>query len=223
MRLFAAIGAFIIALALNATPGKATVLYQSIPDLSASRSDSLCSNCPDIGPVQSIGQIFSFGASATAKSLSFVVSNDYVWPTSVTVGIYEDAGGAVGANIYRQTFTTFASDVPTAGLTDVLSVNLGTGLTLGSGSYIVFLTNSSGLGVATFGGGPGNAIYNYDSTFPDLTGNPYASLPGQDIGVLFSSTSAIPEPATWTMLLVGFAGIGFFARRRKPALTFQLT
>jgi hypothetical protein len=33
-------------------------------------------------------------------------------------------------------------------------------------------------------------------------------------------TSAVPEPPTWTMLMLGFAGIGFMAYRRKskPAL-----
>jgi hypothetical protein len=35
-----------------------------------------------------------------------------------------------------------------------------------------------------------------------------------------SSVSAVPEPSTWAMMLLGFAGIGFVAYRRKskPAL-----
>jgi hypothetical protein len=162
MKNVAAVGSFILAMAFGGASAGATVLYQSIPDLSAPRFDSFCSNCPGLADQQSVGQIFSFGASATAKSLSFVVSNDYVWPTPVTVGIYQDAVGTVGANVYMQTFTSYASDTPTANFTDVVSVNLGSGVTLGSGSYIVFLTNSTtGLAIATFGGQPGNAIYNY--------------------------------------------------------------
>ena len=31
-------------------------------------------------------------------------------------------------------------------------------------------------------------------------------------------TSAVPEPSTWAMMILGFAGIGFMAYRRKPAL-----
>jgi hypothetical protein len=33
-------------------------------------------------------------------------------------------------------------------------------------------------------------------------------------------TSAVPEPSTWAMMLLGFAGLGFMAYRRnsKPAL-----
>jgi hypothetical protein len=37
----------------------------------------------------------------------------------------------------------------------------------------------------------------------------------------FSVSSAVPEPSTWTMFILGFAGIGFMAYRRKhngPAL-----
>jgi hypothetical protein len=35
------------------------------------------------------------------------------------------------------------------------------------------------------------------------------------------NVSAVPEPSTWAMLLLGFAGIGFIACRRKsrPALS----
>jgi hypothetical protein len=233
MRLSAAIGAFILALGFGSASVSATVLYQSIPDLSAPRFDTFCSNCPGIADQQSVGQIFSFGASATAKSLSFVVSNDYVWPTSVTVGIYQDAVGTVGASVYKQTFASFVSDVPTTNSTDIVSVNLGGGVTLGSGNYLVFLTNSTtGLAIATFGGQNGNAIYDYASTFPDLAGNPYASLVDQpdpnalptvqDIGVLFSSdsVSAVPEPSTWLMLLFGFVGIGFITYWRNSKLAY---
>jgi len=232
MKNVAAVGSFILAMAFGGASAGATVLYQSIPDLSAPRVDSFCSNCPGgDGDQQSIGQIFSFGATATAKSLSFVVSNDYfvsnvsVWPTSVTVGIYavgtyQDGVGTVGANVYSHTFSSFVSDAPKNN-TDVVSVNLGSGITLGPGNYIVFLTNSTtGLAIPVFDTGLGNGVYDYASTFSNLTGNPYASLTGEDIGVLFSSdaVSAVPEPSTWAMLLLGFAGIGFITYRRNAKL-----
>jgi len=36
----------------------------------------------------------------------------------------------------------------------------------------------------------------------------------------FPQVSGVPEPSTWAMMLLGFAGIGFMAYRRKskPAL-----
>jgi PEP-CTERM motif len=52
----------------------------------------------------------------------------------------------------------------------------------------------------------------FDATLVDLAGN-------SDSIVVFGPT-AVPEPSTWAMLLLGFAGIGFMAYRRKskPAL-----
>ena len=35
------------------------------------------------------------------------------------------------------------------------------------------------------------------------------------IGLDDVSVTAVPEPATWAMMILGFAGIGFIAYRRK--------
>lgn len=34
--------------------------------------------------------------------------------------------------------------------------------------------------------------------------------------VTFDNVAAVPEPSTWAMMLLGFAGVGFMACRRKP-------
>jgi hypothetical protein len=57
--------------------------------------------------------------------------------------------------------------------------------------------------------------FNGPDTF--FLGQPFlAGLTGTD----FAVTAAVPEPSTWAMLILGFAGIGFMAYRRKskPAL-----
>jgi PEP-CTERM motif len=43
---------------------------------------------------------------------------------------------------------------------------------------------------------------------------------GVDGTTFTSAVSAVPEPSTWAMMLLGFAGVGFMAYRRKskPAL-----
>jgi hypothetical protein len=33
-----------------------------------------------------------------------------------------------------------------------------------------------------------------------------------------SLTSAVPEPSTWSMVILGFCGLGFLALRKKSAL-----
>jgi PEP-CTERM motif len=48
-------------------------------------------------------------------------------------------------------------------------------------------------------------------TFDTLSGHDYSS----------NAVGAVPEPSTWAMLLLGFAGIGFMAYRRKPKPAFM--
>ena len=42
-----------------------------------------------------------------------------------------------------------------------------------------------------------------------------------DIDKVTVSVAAVPEPSTWAMMILGFAGVGFMAYRRKskPALS----
>jgi hypothetical protein len=35
-------------------------------------------------------------------------------------------------------------------------------------------------------------------------------------------TSAVPEPSTWAMMILGFMGVGFMAYRRKSQGHFRL-
>jgi hypothetical protein len=47
------------------------------------------------------------------------------------------------------------------------------------------------------------------------TGDPYGGFGGSAVGSIFADVDPVPLPATWTMLIVGFAGLGFFACRAK--------
>jgi PEP-CTERM motif-containing protein len=53
-------------------------------------------------------------------------------------------------------------------------------------------------------------------TFQPFIGDP--PRPGDPVGLdNITITQAVPEPATWAMMLLGFGAIGFAMRRRKPA------
>jgi hypothetical protein len=80
---------------------------------------------------------------------------------------------------------------------------------------------------------PNNILtYDLSSTFQDLTSvSITAELPVMGIGISngagltadfdnIVATAAVPEPSTWAMMILGFAGLGFMAYRRKskPAL-----
>ncbi|MBN8987404.1 MAG: PEP-CTERM sorting domain-containing protein [Rhizobiales bacterium] len=41
--------------------------------------------------------------------------------------------------------------------------------------------------------------------------------------VVTSQISGVPEPSTWAMMLLGFAGVGFMAYRRKNQPSFRVT
>ena len=118
---------------LMAAPASAEIIYQSIPDLTIAQVDNPCSQCGGNG--QSVGQQFSLATAATANTVTFVVYSSYVWPTSVTIGIYQDLGGTVGSVVYENTFSSFVSDVPTPNSTDVVTVDVGN-VALASGSYL---------------------------------------------------------------------------------------
>ena len=35
-------------------------------------------------------------------------------------------------------------------------------------------------------------------------------------------TAAVPEPSTWAMMLLGFAGVGFMTYRRRKQVSFKI-
>jgi hypothetical protein len=64
-----------------------------------------------------------------------------------------------------------------------------------------------------------------DTTIVQAGGETFTTLVSADPGTLtrgvaFAPVVDVPEPATWAMMILGFAGIGFMAYRRKskPAL-----
>jgi PEP-CTERM motif len=57
-----------------------------------------------------------------------------------------------------------------------------------------------------------------DFTFTPATGGQTVIVP--ETFTLNATVGSVPEPSTWAMMILGFAGIGFMAYRRKskPAL-----
>jgi PEP-CTERM motif-containing protein len=85
-------------------------------------------------------------------------------------------------------------------------ITFGTNAPSGSGGYVFQIvdgTSDGGCGTAYCGffGGPGSG-----HTWPD---NHYGLA-----GLTTFTQSAVPEPSTWAMLMVGFGGLGFAAFRR---------
>lgn len=58
-----------------------------------------------------------------------------------------------------------------------------------------------------------------DGAFYTPTANQPGYIAGKSITYLFVSDSAVPEPATWAMMLLGFGGIGVAMRGRRRRQT----
>ncbi|OSZ69289.1 hypothetical protein CAP39_10625 [Sphingomonas sp. IBVSS1] len=66
----------------------------------------------------------------------------------------------------------------------------------------------------------GNSFDWVGITFTDENGDPVTTDPitsasGQNYNVAFSPMPAVPEPASWAMMIAGFGLIGAVARRRR--------
>jgi hypothetical protein len=87
--------------------------------------------------------------------------------------------------------------------------------TIVADNFVIGTSNPSGSapsGSGTVGGGPYYAPGNGTS----------ALLDDWAIGPQFTNyaflVTGVPEPSTWAMMILGFAGIGFLAYRRQPTL-----
>jgi hypothetical protein len=93
----------------------------------------------------------------------------------------------------------------------------------GAQQYDVFL-NSSPIG--TFSTTSGQAFAVTTGTGLLTVGSNTLSFKGAGLGdntafVDDVNVAAVPEPATWAMLLLGFAGLGFVGYRRKNKMAFK--
>ena len=108
---------------------------------------------------------------------------------------------------------------------------------LNGGNYAGLFFGSNGDGGGAFSGtGPGLACYDAVSSLAttpltDYFTGPVSFLTDKGTVTLSSfsngsfgavaNVAAVPEPATWAMMLLGFGAIGFGMRRRRGAKTIQ--
>lgn len=67
-----------------------------------------------------------------------------------------------------------------------------------------------------------DSLFPTPTTFTTVAFNSGANQASASVGGSFFYVAAVPEPSTWAMIILGFAGIGFTAYRRKSRLSFRM-
>jgi hypothetical protein len=155
-----------------------------------------------------VSDSFTLSQAATVTGVSFgawtIPGHDTIdnidFGIATAAGVYPVFGTAVVTN---------GSIIPGLGQGsyDVQVASFSTGsISLAAGTYYLALQNA----FITDGY---SAFWDTNNGASSATQNG-GSIPSQSFQIL-GEVSAVPEPSTWAMMLLGFAGVGFMAYRRK--------
>jgi PEP-CTERM motif len=153
-------------------------------------SDLGISSASQLGLVVNLSEPGSENPPSVTTANSTLASNANLANT-ITLNVYDASGNLIQQHLASaQTFTQVASGLGGSGLVFGLTSTEQTAL-----DAIIAST-------------PGTERFTVGATFANAQG-------GQDAIQAVRLTAAIPEPATWAMMLLGFAAVGFTAYRRK--------
>ena len=159
--------------------------------------------------VASAGAAMAFSSSAQAATLlfeltgsrnaTFTIETDPVTPTRIN-----NQPLLSGSQIFFDDVSGTFNGVETTG-----DVNFGSGPILAALNI-----NAPGLGFTQFGGTDVFTIDNGTIMFNTGTFNFSGLVTGRSTLTISEVSAAVPEPATWAMMLLGFFGIGGVMRRK---------
>jgi hypothetical protein len=140
--------------------------------------------------------------------------------SAAQIAAFSAAGGHVGIEDFQAdpVWTSILGFNAAAGTVGIANGDPGKSTALGLANG--FVGDSAGPGTYI----DGNFYHqNYNDAFFAAHGYvSYIDTATPGIGVLLVEVAAVPEPSTWAMMILGFAGIGFMAYRRKGQPNFRL-
>jgi len=210
------------ALATLAGAAQANTIYDNPFDFAAAFGD--CSFSTTCAAVVGRGddfaaQKFTIGSAAVISGGAFSELDLGTAPTDVTWGIImaDGSGGLPGTILAAGTDTINASTVLGGDgfyTFRQLFWDMGS-VAIGPGSYYLAIQAISPVKETYLAEGVqhNGAAESHDSGVSWSSG--YETIPGVSVALFgVGGGGAVPEPATWAMMLVGFGGIGLAARRR---------
>jgi PEP-CTERM motif len=204
--------AALICVAFSPT-ANAAVVYSSVSNMLApiNTSTVFCSSCT--GTYEMLDQ-FTLSTSASVTGVNLITWSVY--------GPGQGLGGFT-FDVFDSTHTTLLFQEAVSAVSVIASTPSGsleiTGsmstLNLSAGTYWAgFQAYNLNLPTLPGGNDSGIVIPGTPHTGTGTGLNPFST--GGDPGYqLLGSVSAVPEPSTWAMMLLGFAGVGFMAYQRK--------
>ena len=145
------------------------------------------------------------GTGTVIGNITNDVGNDSTHPGTLSeIGNYiQNVDGTLSESIASALVNGMFDITGNASLSGTLHINLLGGFTPFQGELFTLMTLTGGIETGVFSGITGSDA------------NDWIVLYGGNKVELKFGTSAVPEPSTWAMLLIGFAGLGFMAYRRK--------
>jgi hypothetical protein len=214
--LLAATAALAIGAAI-ASPASAGVLYNNLDPSSGDGDCSFSTTCAASGPGDDFAaQLFTLGATATVLSGAFTeLDGNPTGTTSVNYAFYNDVSGLPsGAALFSGSSSVTTTSLGTSSGYNLNLESFNTvAATLAAGSYF-FAIQSVSPDFATYleeGLVQSGAAETHDGGV--TWGANYEGFGGISVALYSNSISATPLPSTWTMLIAGFVGLGFFAYR----------
>jgi hypothetical protein len=198
-------------MAISATSAQASVVFSDSLQTTLAPSNWASYNSAAIVPVGSLGNALHFNAGGSGGdlfSVPFAGPGTYTIKVDYLCGTPGGCGGYIGLAPGASTVVTptsptggdawLATDTPAAYGAPFPLIGNGTAFTTNTFTFTVTSPGTFGLKLEDFTGAGGTAG---DAYFRNL------------------SVSAVPEPATWGLMLMGFGMIGFASRRRAKVST----
>ena len=153
------------------------------------------------------------GTGIAYKHPAWVGASDAYWIAAQAGGNY-----SINPGLYTLTFDLTGLDAATAQISGRFAADDQGSVSLNGGNAINTTNGFSGLTAFSFNSGFVAGLNTLTFTVIDTGGRPAGLLVSGLSGTADVAAAAVPEPATWGMMLLGFGMVGFAARRRNAGV-----